>query len=95
VCERCLRRKPCLHELTQGSGKRDKALDNRSLIIGLCWDCHRFIHSLGMAGKVLGLAILLLRRPQDFDLALFWKVNGRRWPDMEEVIQQKELIGHE
>lgn len=85
TCERCRRRKPALHELTQGHGKRDVALDQRSLIIGLCWDCHRHIHTLGTAGKVLGLAILMLRRPQDFDLPLFWKVNGRRWPEQEDV----------
>jgi len=81
----CGRGKPCLHELTQGYGRRDIALDQRGLIIGLCWNCHRIIHTLGLKGKVMGLAILLWRRPQDFDLSLFWKVNGRRWPEQEDV----------
>lgn len=58
---------------------------DRRLIVGLCWDCHAKIHSLGLPGKIECLAILCLRRPEDYDLEHFWKINGRRWPDAEDV----------
>jgi len=85
-CEWCRRGRIFLHEIAQGFGKRHLALDKRGLVIGLCFDCHRKIHSLGLKGKVIGLAILRARRPQDYNLQLFWEVNGRRWPDHEEVL---------
>lgn len=92
-CELCLRGKPALHELTQGYGRRVQALAERGLILGLCWKCHHRVHSMGLRGKLLCLALLKIRRPADYNLGLFWEVNGRRWPDAEEVAEfEKQVI---
>lgn len=91
-CELCRRGSPQLHEIAQGYGKRVKALGDRSLIVGLCSGCHRRVHSMGLKGKVLCLALLLLRRPQDFNLPNFWSVNGRVWPDPEEVWEVSKTL---
>jgi hypothetical protein len=84
VCEWCGKRPPVLHEISQGYGKRAAALNQRHLIVGLCDPgCHQKIHAMGILGKVLALAILLKRRPKDYNLELFWAANGRRWPEHE------------
>lgn len=92
VCERCGRGKPQLHEITQGYGRRVRALGCRSLIVGLCSRCHREIHSMGLLGKITCLAIIYLRRPKDYSLQMFWEVNGRCWPDQEEVVDAAKKI---
>lgn len=91
-CEYCRRGKPQLHEIVQGHGRRIKALGNRSLIVGLCSKCHAKVHTMGLAGKILCLALLRLRRPEDYNLQTFWEVNGRRWPDNEEVMEAYDKL---
>ncbi len=91
-CELCRSGKVSLHEIAQGFGRRRLALDKRGLIVGLCEGCHRMVHSMGLKGKVLCLAVLLARRPADYNLQLFWEVNGRRWPDHEEVLAALETL---
>ena len=91
-CERCRKRQVRLHELTQGFGKRYKALGDRSLIVGLCDTCHALIHSMGCAGKIECLAILKTRRPADYCLQRFWEMNGKRWPEPEEVAAAAKVL---
>lgn len=94
-CELCRKGKPQLHELTQGYGRRTRALGNRSLVVGLCGNCHRKIHLMALKGKILCLALLRLRRPADYNLQTFWEVNGRRWPDNEEVMEAYDTLMRE
>ena len=77
------------HEILRGNPLRRLARGVRCCCLILCneWanDCH------GMMGGrpwEWQLAILWRSRPTDFDLLHFWKIAGRRKPEVEELLAE-------
>lgn len=71
------------HHIAQGCDRR-AALDNPACIIWLCRECHDKIQGI-RDSRMIGLAILMVRRPADFNLAEFYRVTKRRWPQKRDV----------
>lgn len=89
-CEWCQKKKPILHEIARGTADRKKALDARYAILGLCDPgCHQIV---GEWPRAKQLALLLLRRPKDFDLPAFHAMCDRNWPQIEDVLSWAEQL---
>jgi hypothetical protein len=65
----------CVHEIASGAD-RQKALDKAYAVLVVCNYCNTTIHGWP---KERQLAVLLLRRPADFDLDAFNELRGRRY----------------
>ena len=92
LCEYCRKRSPILHEISRG-GTRKASLDKRFAILGLCHPaCHELVGGWCRAKQ---LALLLIRRPQDFDLKAYWELIRRRTPDIEEVLEWRDKLMEE
>lgn len=83
-CEFCL--KPLgygdLHELTPGSS-RQKALDKPYAILHVHRQCHDVLEMITIPNQ---LAYLLRADEERFDLEAYWRLIGRRWPSLEQVL---------
>ena len=93
-CERCGHGQLShlqVHEIVNAHG-RQKTLDNRGAVLVLCGYCHRTIHARGQAGKLESLALLLLSRRDDYDLAEIHRLRGDRWPDERDVAKEAARI---
>lgn len=70
LCECCLRREATqVHEIANGHAARQAALDERCVLLAVCWKCN--CEELTDKGKwPVGWQLGMLResRPQDFDL---------------------------
>ena len=92
ICERCLRRSPILHEIARGC-TRSQSLTARFAILGLCDPgCHQIV---GEWPRARQLALVRLRRPNDFDLEAYWELIRRRSPDLDEVMFWVEKLKEE
>jgi hypothetical protein len=84
-CEKCL--KPTspaaldVHELVAGSS-RAKALDKRYAVLCLHRACHTLLEAMTIPRQ---LAYLLRARPQDVDMESYYRLTGRRWPDLADI----------
>ena len=79
LCEWCREFPPVLHEIPR-AGVRSHVLDKACCILGLCDPgCHQIV---GEWPKPKQLALLWIRRPEDYDLAEYnrWAVS-RVWQD--------------
>ena len=84
VCEWCRKRKPIIHEIARGSGHRLKAMVTRYATLALCDPgCHQ---EVGLWPRSKQLALLMLRRPSDFDLEAYYRLVARRWPYEEDIL---------
>jgi hypothetical protein len=83
VCEWCRKRRPIIHEIARGTANRRKAFITRFATLGLCDPgCHQEVGSWHPAKQ---LALLKLRRPEDYSLTAYHQLISRHWPYEEEV----------
>lgn len=91
-CEKCLKSCPAasldVHELVPGY-VRAKALDKPYAVLALHRHCHTEIEALTIPHQ---MAYLIRARSKDFNLELYWKLLGRRWPDMEHILYFLEKL---
>jgi hypothetical protein len=91
-CEFCL--KPAhwetldVHELVPAYA-RAKALDKRFAVLNAHRECHGTLEAMTIPWQ---LAYLLRARPQDFDMAAYYKLTGRVWPDEEDIQRKFEQL---
>lgn len=92
ACEYC-RREPATdcHEIARGPVRR-LARGKRSCTLALCRSCHRLMDGMSRAKQVL---ILFNARREDCDVLELWKVTGRRFPTIEELIAEAMKHGAE
>ena len=88
-CEWCNRNYSLhCHEISRGVN-RQASLTEPGCILVLCNAPHGIRQSchgeVGAWAPAKQLALLYLRRPGDFDLARYWEVTKRRWPDQVDV----------
>lgn len=99
-CDLCgtTRRKRSVHEIGRGVD-RQKSLDKPYATLVLCetsgttMGCHQVIHSEWC--RESELALLKLRRPDDFDLEAFYQLTSRRFPDLDSVLAALAIISSE
>lgn len=70
------------HEIARGI-HRQNALTSACAILVVCWRCHKRVHE-GMS-VAEQLAYLLLKRDSCFDIEAYYKLTGRRWPDLADI----------
>lgn len=88
-CERCGKRQVILHEIARGCD-RQRSLDKRYAILGLCDPgCHQVVGDWPRAKQ---LALLLIRRPYDFDLPSYQALISRKHPDIDEVLLWVDIL---
>jgi hypothetical protein len=91
-CERCGRPSDTLacHEISRGC-LRSKSLDKAYAVLVLCNpQCHEEVSNWSRARQ---LALLYHARPSDFDMRAWWRLTGRHWPEVEDVmLEAKKLI---
>lgn len=91
-CEKCLESASPdnldLHELVPGY-VRSQALDKPYALLALHRLCHWEIEALTIPHQ---LAYLMRSRPNDFNPEMYWKLIGRRWPDVEHVLYFLERL---
>ena len=84
ACEFCSEFHPLeQHHIAQGVD-RAAAGDNPACSIWICQDCHTWIQGVRDC-RPIGLAIIKIRRPDDYDLEEFYRVTNRRFPDAASV----------
>lgn len=90
-CEWC--GDPCWteeHHIAQGKD-RQCALGNPACIIWLCRVCHQKIQGMRDC-RMIGLAILMVRRRDDFSLREFHRVTQRCWPDLKDILEWRKRL---
>jgi hypothetical protein len=91
-CEKCLT--PCspenldVHELVPGY-VRAKSLDKRYAVMAVHRHCHTELEAMTIPHQ---MAYMIRARSKDFDLGAYWKLIGRRWPDMEHILYFLEKL---
>lgn len=60
----------CCHEIANGPN-RQKALDKAYALLVLCWHCNGLATNKGQWPETEQLALLLHRRPEDYDLVAY------------------------
>ncbi len=90
LCEHCQKRPvQAIHEIARGS-HRQKALDKRYAILRLCDPgCHQEVGGWPICKQ---LALLALRRPNDYDLDAYWQLTSRRFPEFKDVLWEYYLM---
>ena len=78
------------HHIAQGKDRKF-AIDNMACVIFLCHDCHQKIQGI-RDSRMIGLAILMVRRRDDFSLQEFYRVTERRWPDLKDIHQWRKRL---
>ena len=68
---------------------RKIALTAPYAILVLHRHCHHFVQNWSRAKR---LAILMLARPEDYDLDAFWRLTRRNWPDQEDIDREYEYL---
>ena len=93
TCEAC-RAAPATdaHEIARGNGVRRLARGKRSCTLALCRPCHRLMDGMSRARQVL---ILYRSRPDECNVLELWKVTGRRFPTIEDLIAEAMKHGAE
>lgn len=73
------------HEIGRGASRlKARTALFASLALGV--NCHRVLHRMASDDAVaLGLAIIRVRRPEDYSLSDFHRLTARRWPDQRQV----------
>lgn len=73
------------HEIAR-AGSKQQSMDQRCAVLLLCRDCHDSIHR-SSDDRAIGLAVLYLARSSDFDIERFYKLEGKRYPDLAVVLR--------
>lgn len=73
------------HEIAR-AGSKQGAIMERCAVLLLCRDCHEAVHRHA-DDRAIGLAVLYLSRPSDFDYERFVALTGRRFPELRAVMR--------
>ncbi len=77
-------------EIARGSCRKIALMAPYAILV-LHRHCHHHVQNWTRAKR---LAILLLARPDDYNLQEFWRLTRRNWPDQEDVDREAEIIQH-
>jgi hypothetical protein len=81
-CDICRGDSHLIHEVARGQ-HRQNAWDKAYATLCLCSPCHDRVHQGMSLAEQLGW--LQVRRPDEMDLEAFYKLTGRRYPDIIDI----------
>jgi len=91
-CEYCLKKAAGssldADEISRGCCRKISLMAPYAILV-LHRHCHNHCQNMSRAKR---LAILMLARPEAYDLELFWQLTRRRWPDQEDVDREAEAL---
>jgi hypothetical protein len=86
TCEWCLDEVASeQHEVARGI-HRARARTCLFAVLASGFKCHRILDRMPSDDAVMiGLALIQIRRPEDYSLSSYWRLTGRNWPDQADV----------